>query len=211
MSTAPQMSTSDTATSATTIARRTPSRDPDAPRETRFSACESRPDEFCSDGSRPTTSETVTATAAAKPRTRRSSPTVAVGGSDGVSTGTATVDEQVGESDARHSTEKTEDEALGQHLRDEPAAAGPERRPDGHLLAPRHALRQQQVRDVRRGDEQHHHDRAERHVDRRAKIVAHERPVERIDGDAPGLLERRLQFHQAARSRHASPAAPARG
>ena len=32
MSTAPQISTSDTATSATTIARRTPSRDPDDPR-----------------------------------------------------------------------------------------------------------------------------------------------------------------------------------
>ena len=53
MSTAPQIRTSETATSATTIARRTPSRDDD-PRVARFNACDSRPDDICSDGSRPT-------------------------------------------------------------------------------------------------------------------------------------------------------------
>ena len=46
------------------------------------------------------------------------------------------------------------------------------------------------------GDEQHHHHRAERDVDRRAETVADERLIERLDGHAPGFLERRLELRQ---------------
>jgi hypothetical protein len=79
---------SEIATSATTIVRRTPSRDDD-PRLARFSAFDSRPVDICSDGSRPTIRETVTAAKAAKPSARGSKVTDAVGGNEGPINGTA--------------------------------------------------------------------------------------------------------------------------
>ena len=57
--------------------------------------------------------------------------------------------------------EHPENEALGQQLRDQLAPARAESRPHGHLAATRLSACEQQIRDVRAGDQQHERDRAE--------------------------------------------------
>ena len=60
-----------------------------------------------------------------------------------------------------------EQNALGEQLPDQPAAAGAEREPHRELALPRRGPRQQQVGDVRAGDQQHRaHRPAEQHRDR---------------------------------------------
>ena len=52
---------------------------------------------------------------------------------------------------------------LGDQLPQQPGAPGAERRADSQLPVPRRPAREQQVRDVAAGDEQHETNRAEQH------------------------------------------------
>ena len=56
---------------------------------------------------------------------------------------------------ARESAEARKQQALGDHLPDEPPAARAERRANGHLALPRRRAHEQQVRDVHAGEQQH--------------------------------------------------------
>ena len=58
--------------------------------------------------------------------------------------------------------EQREEQALGQELADEAAARRAERQPDRHLVTPGRRARQQQVRDVGAGDQQHQADHRHR-------------------------------------------------
>ena len=62
--------------------------------------------------------------------------------------------------------------ALDQPLPHDRAAAGAEREADRHFLLPRRAARQQQVRDVGAGDQQHEPDHAHQHQNRRRELLA---------------------------------------
>ena len=64
-------------------------------------------------------------------------------------------------------------EALGQELLDEPAAAGPERRTDRELPLPRRGACEQQVCDVGAGQEEDEADRAEEHPEHRPDLAEH--------------------------------------
>ena len=89
ISTAQQTSTSETATSPATMARRRSARDPDDPREAEFSQVLSAPDEVSRAGRKPTSTETPRITATANESTRGSMATSAVGGSVVASNGRA--------------------------------------------------------------------------------------------------------------------------
>ena len=81
---------------------------------------------------------------------------------------------------ARHGAGDRQDEALDQQLTDEPPAAGAERRADADLALARARAREEQIGDVRAGDEQHDRDRAEQHqhprLGARADEVIAQRP-----------------------------------
>jgi hypothetical protein len=64
-------------------------------------------------------------------------------------------------------------------------------------VAGRDAFGQEQIRDVRRRDQQDHDDRAERDEDGLPKTAPDEIPIERLDGHAPLLLEGRLERREA--------------
>ena len=64
--------------------------------------------------------------------------------------------------DGQHSADEREHRRFGEQLRDEPAAARADRRANRHLAGARSAAREQQVRDVDAGDQQHEQRRAER-------------------------------------------------
>src|SRR4029453_11287482 len=82
----------------------------------------------------------------------------------------------VAESGDRKSSEATpgaEDPALGQHLTYESAAVCTERRAHADLTRAGGASRQEQIRDVDAGDEQHEHHRYRQRDDRRADLADH--------------------------------------
>ena len=62
-------------------------------------------------------------------------------------------------------------EPLGQHLAHDPPLPRAERRADRELAVAAGGAHQQQVGDVRAGDEQHEQDAALQHVQRRADIA----------------------------------------
>jgi hypothetical protein len=95
-----------------------------------------------------------------------------------------------------------EQEALGEDLADQPPARGADRRPDGHLALPRRGLREEHVRDVRAGDEQHEADRAEQDEERRAGRVVDARDLLRRDAQGPGAREGRLALERQAHRVH---------
>ena len=73
-----------------------------------------------------------------------------------------------------------EHEALGEQLTHEPPRAGAERRADGQLALARRRAREQQVRDVRAGDQQHEDDGAHQRQDR-LPDVRRPGPADRLD------------------------------
>ncbi len=79
--------------------------------------------------------------------------------------------EREGETGTGNSAEHPQHEALGQQLRDQLAPARAEGRPHGDLAAAGLSPREQQVRDVRTGDEQHERDGAEQGHERRANVA----------------------------------------
>ena len=64
-----------------------------------------------------------------------------------------------------------EQHAFGQQLPHQPLPAGAERGADRDFLLPPGGARQQQVRDVRAGDQQHQRHRAEQHEHRAAHVA----------------------------------------
>ena len=65
-----------------------------------------------------------------------------------------------------------EHDALGQHLREQPAAPGPEGGANGDLFLPRRRAREEQVRQVGADDEHHHRHRARQYPDGQAHAAA---------------------------------------
>lgn len=88
-SAAPQISTTEAATSPITIVRRAAALEPDDPRAAWLMALDSLPKEVCKEGSRPVRIRTAITAAAANPRTRRSMLRSAVNGSDAATSGAA--------------------------------------------------------------------------------------------------------------------------
>ena len=85
-----------------------------------------------------------------------------------------------------------EEDALGQELAEEAAPRRAQRETDRDLLLPVGGPRQQQVRDVGAGDEQHEGDRAQEQHQGRAQ-VADDRVEERLQGHAlPGVAVGKL-------------------
>jgi hypothetical protein len=88
-SVAPQISTTEIATSAMTIVRRVDVVEPDDPRAARFNAFDRWLSEVFKDGGRQARIKTAIAAAAAEPSTRRSRLGSAVNGNDGANHGVA--------------------------------------------------------------------------------------------------------------------------
>ncbi len=68
-----------------------------------------------------------------------------------------------GESESEDAAAEREQEALGEELRHDPTSLRAERETDADFLAPAREAREQKVRDVRAGDQQHRRDRDEQH------------------------------------------------
>jgi hypothetical protein len=78
-----------------------------------------------------------------------------------------------GSDEAGGPAEQAEQGALGEELADQAGAARAERRPDGDLARARLRPRQQQVRHVDAGDQQHEADRAKQHEERLPDVAHH--------------------------------------
>ena len=74
---------------------------------------------------------------------------------------------ETGQGDAERAAGRGEHEALDQELTDQPPAARAEGRPHGHLVPPAQRPREQQVGDVRAGDQEDEADRARQDRERR--------------------------------------------
>ena len=97
---------------------------------------------------------------------------------------------------AQHRTRRPQDDGFGEQLTEQPDAAGTERRSDRQLRLTRGGARQEQVGDIRAGDQQHEANGAEKHEERRSH-VAHDHVGERHGVERQrvvGLTERHLQL-----------------
>ena len=84
-------------------------------------------------------------------------------------------------------TDQTEQQAFGQHLAQQSAPSGAERRPNRELALPRGGAGEQQVRDVGAGDQQDEAHRTEQD-DQRPLDVTHDLFVHRHQADSgPGV------------------------
>ena len=138
-------------------------------------------------------------------------------------------DGEIGERDAAGAAGDRQHHVLGQPLRDDPRAARAERQANRRLAAACRRAREEQVRHVGAGDEQHQRDRRDER-DQRAARLADNRVLRRHEPHAPALVgfrirgfelqahrvelrlrggacDRRLQpsdrHHEAAAARHA--------
>ena len=104
-----------------------------------------------------------------------------------------------GEHQTRGRADERQQHALGEHLADQPAAAGAERRADRQLALTRRRPREHEVADVRARDEQHEPDRAEHHPERRPDLAGQLLPkrhhVRRPAGVELGKQARELGVH----------------
>ena len=82
-----------------------------------------------------------------------------------------------------------EDETLGDELAHQAAAAGPEREPQRHLRSSRGAAREQQVREVRAGDQQQDPDARHQRRQRPGQLGALVRRAAGRLGDLQALIE----------------------
>ena len=102
-----------------------------------------------------------------------------------------------GQKNSKRNTEQPEHEAFGQKLADDSGATGAERRPDGYLAPAPRRPRQQEVRHVRAGNEQHerdarHHEHEdERHFPRQKRVTQRAQP-----GD-PAFIRARILRSEA--------------
>ena len=80
-----------------------------------------------------------------------------------------------------------EHERLDQHLLEDARAAGAERGADGELFAPRERASEQQVGDVRAGDQEHEGDGGEEHDERHPHVADDQLLQRHDDGTPPGV------------------------
>ena len=105
-----------------------------------------------------------------------------------------------GEEHAERAAGEGEQDALGQELAQQPAAAGANRHPDRHLARPRRAAGQLQVGDVGARDEEQERDRAEQQLQAGPHLSARDRHVQIIaqpGGEALLGKRRRLLEREA--------------
>ena len=157
------------AISATTSARRTrwPSR-PAVWRPLSLSTLPSGCREACSAGTSPKQMPVASVTSAANVSTWASMRTErSVTRSDGT-TAVRALDAPQPDQHPKPAAERRQQQAFGEQLLHDPAAPRAEREPHRHLAAASGRPRQQQVRDVRAGDDQHEPDRGQEHEQRGA-------------------------------------------
>ena len=80
---------------------------------------------------------------------------------------------QRGDAEPRDAAAGREHQTFGKHLAHQPPASGAKRRAHAELALARGAARQQQIRDVDAGHEQHQHDRADQREKRRPELPDH--------------------------------------
>ena len=105
-----------------------------------------------------------------------------------------------GEQHAQHAAGEREQDALGQELAQQPAAAGADRHPDGHLARARGAAGQLQVGDVGARDEEQERHRAEQQLQAGPHLSARDRDVQIVPqrgGEALRRKGRRLLLREA--------------
>ena len=101
--------------------------------------------------------------------------------------------------------EQSQQRALDQQLPDQPEASSAQRRADGDLFLPCRSARQQQVRHVRAGDQQHETDRAEQHEQQRFDLPD-DLVVQRRDGNVRARVRILVILRDAAGDlRHKKP------
>ena len=76
------------------------------------------------------------------------------------------------EQHARRAAERGDDKALGEHLPRDAPVTGAKRKPQADLALTSRRPRQQQVGEVRRGDEQHETDKGDQHQQWLAELIA---------------------------------------
>ena len=108
----------------------------------------------------------------------------------------------IGRGEAGAAAHRGKHQALGEQLPQQPRAAGAHGDAHGDLPLPRCRAREQQVRHVGRGDQQHQHHRAHQHHQRRAQWDGHQPVVERLQMDAPVLYFGILEAHAARHRVH---------
>ncbi len=103
------------------------------------------------------------------------------------------------ERDAERPSDRRQHEALDEQLPHDLPARRAERRAQRELALTGGAARQQQVRDVGAGDEQHESDGAEQQPQRRLRRVAEEVVLERLDAGAPARVGFRKRLREVGR------------
>ena len=78
-----------------------------------------------------------------------------------------------GDAEPGDAAARREHQAFSKHLAHQPAAAGAKRRAHAELALARGAARQQQIRDVDAGNEQHERNRAHQREQRRPELSHH--------------------------------------
>ncbi len=104
----------------------------------------------------------------------------------------------VGEEHAEHAAGAAQQNRFGQQLADDLTAAGAKRRANGHLALPVAALREQQVRDVDAGDQQHAGHDQHQQADRGAH-ASHHVFVQGLDEDAEVGVVVRIRLGELTR------------
>ncbi len=135
-------------------------------------------------GTIPNSRPAAIATASATPSTRRSTAASATRGISAGASATRTTDAEHREPRAEDRRRRREEQSLGGELPREPPAVRAERPPHGHLAPPRRPAGEQQVRDVRAGDEEDEADGGQQHQQRGPDRTEDDRR-QRLDEDPP--------------------------
>ena len=164
-------------------------------------------------GTAPNTTPVATARRKLKASTRASSPIRSGLGSSSRCAADDEADAPHGRRERDGAAERGEHDVLGEELADQTPAPAAERGADRHLARPPAAAREQQVRDVRAGDQQDEADRAEQERQQRARVLdvrvarrLQADGVARVVGVLASLLGGDRRRSAAARRRGSGPA-----
>ena len=103
-----------------------------------------------------------------------------------------------GQGETARAPERRQQAALRKQLADEPAARCADRRPDRELPPPHAGAYEQQVRDVRTGNQEHAADRAQQHQQRTFEGAAVALRIDRHNRRSPALVRIRVGRLEAA-------------